>query len=142
MHGISSAIAYKIDASAGGIDVIAYYIALKKSKLVGRYSVYINTITISLYTLFTISDAGWGTQQAARAFVATLFSILYLFVCMFIIDLINVRNKKFKIEAISEKRGPRPYPDREPTSWRDHDHGQRRLHREGEVRLHDGGLLL
>ncbi len=101
--GISSAIAYKVDASAGGIDVIAYYIALKKSKLVGRYSVYINTITISLYTLFTVSDVGWGTQQAARAFVATLFSILYLFVCMFIIDSINVRNKKFKIEAISEK---------------------------------------
>lgn len=100
--GISSAVAYKVDASAGGIDVIAYYIALKKSRLVGRYSVYINTVTIVLFTLFSISDAGWGTAAAAQVFVATLFSILYLFVCMFLIDAINVRNKKVKIEAISE----------------------------------------
>jgi len=100
--GISSAIAYKVDASAGGIDVIAYWIALKQSKLVGKYSVYINAGTILLFTLFSISDVGWGTEQAARVFVATLFSILYLFVCMFLIDAINVRNKKFKIEAVSE----------------------------------------
>lgn len=100
--GIASATMYKIDASAGGIDVVAYYIALKQSKLVGKYSVLINGATITIYTLITLSDVGWGTNQAAQVFVATLFSILYLFVCMAVIDTINVRNKKVKIEAISE----------------------------------------
>ena len=47
--GVSSAIAYRVGASAGGIDVVAYYIALKKSTLVGRYSVYLNLFTIAIY---------------------------------------------------------------------------------------------
>lgn len=100
--GISSAIMFKIDASAGGIDAVAYYIALKKSVLVGKYSVFINAATITIYTLLTITDVGWGSTVAARVFVATLMSILYLFVCMFVVDSINIRNKKVKIEAISE----------------------------------------
>ena len=100
--GISSAIAFKVDASAGGMDVVAYYIALKKSVLVGRYSVLINGVTISAYTLITITDCGWGTDLAAKVFVATLLSVLYLFVTMFVVDTINVRNKKCKIEAVTE----------------------------------------
>ena len=90
--GISSAVAFKVDASAGGMDVVAYYIALKKSVLVGRYSVIINIITVTLYTLVTITDVGWGTELAAKVFVATLFSVLYLFVTMFVIDIINVKS--------------------------------------------------
>ena len=56
--GVSSAIAYRVGASAGGIDVVAYYIALRKSTLVGRYSVYINGITVGLFTILSIADAG------------------------------------------------------------------------------------
>lgn len=100
--GLSSALAYRVDASGGGVDVIAYYIGLKKSKLVGRYSVAINIITITIYTLLNITDVGWGTEIAGRVFVATLFSVLYLFVTMVVIDSINIRNKKVKIEAVSE----------------------------------------
>lgn len=100
--GISSSIAFRVDASAGGIDVVAYFIALRKSRLVGRYSVYMNFLTVSLYTLIMIIDVGWGTELAAQVFVATLLSILYQFVVMFVIDSINTRNKKYKIEAISD----------------------------------------
>ena len=100
--GISSAIAYRIDASAGGIDVVAHYIALKKSQLVGKYSVAMNFVTVSLYTIVSISSVGWGTGQAGHVFVASLFSILYLFVCMMIIDLINSRNRKVRIEVVTE----------------------------------------
>ncbi len=101
--GISSAIAYRIDASAGGIDVVAHYIAIKKSQLVGKYSLVINFFTVATYTIITISAVGWGTAEAGRVFVATLFSILYLFVCMMIIDMINSRNRKVRIEVITEK---------------------------------------
>lgn len=102
--GISSAIMYKIDGSAGGIDAVAYYVALKKSVLVGKYSVFINAFIITVYTTLSITDVGWGSQMAAQVFVATLMSILYLFVCMFVVDAINVRNKKVKVEAISEMK--------------------------------------
>lgn len=102
--GISSSIAFRVNASAGGIDVVSYYISLKKSRLVGRYSVYLNVVTVTLYTLLGITDVGWGTPAAALVFVATLLSILYQFVVMFVIDSINVRNKKYKIEAVSETK--------------------------------------
>ena len=102
--GISSAIAFRVNASAGGIDVVAYYIALKRSRLVGKYSVYLNFVTISVYTLLMVIDKGWGTPMAAQVFVATLLSILYQFVVMFVIDSINTRNKKYKVEAISEMK--------------------------------------
>ena len=100
--GISSAIAYRIDGSAGGIDVVAHYIAIKKSQLVGKYSVAINFVTVTLYTIVSITAVGWGTSAAGHVFVASLFSILYLFVCMMIIDLINSRNRKVRIEVITE----------------------------------------
>ena len=102
--GISSAIAYRIDGSAGGIDVVAHYISLKKSQLVGKYSVAMNFVTVTLFTIVSISSVGWGTTQAGHVFVASLFSILYLFVCMMIIDLINSRNRKVRIEVITEMK--------------------------------------
>ena len=102
--GISSAIAFRANASAGGIDVIAYYIALKKNRMVGKYSVYLNFVTVIVYTLVSITDAGWGTEQAAHVFVATLMSVLYLFVTMFVIDSINLRNKKYKVEVVTEMK--------------------------------------
>lgn len=102
--GISSAIAYRIDGSAGGIDVIAHYISLKKSQLVGKYSVAINFVTVTLFTIVSITSVGWGTSTAGHVFVASLFSILYLFVCMMIIDLINSRNRKVRIEVITEMK--------------------------------------
>ena len=99
--GVSSAIAYKASASAGGIDVIAYYISLKKSTLVGRYSVFINAFTLSFYTILSISDAGWGTTEAAHAFTTALFSVVYMIMTMLVIDVINLRNKKMKLEVVS-----------------------------------------
>ena len=123
--GVSSAIAYKVDASAGGIDVIAYYIALKKSQLVGRYSVYINIATVTLYTLIVITDAGWGTDKAAQLFVATLFSVLYMLVVMLVIDLINLRNKKVRIEAVTAN------PDLGKIIMANIPHGATLIHGEG-----------
>ena len=36
--GLSSAIAFKGDFSCGGIDVLTYYFALRKSTSIGKYS--------------------------------------------------------------------------------------------------------
>ena len=100
--GLSSALAYKCDASAGGIDVIAYWFALKKSAQVGRYSLFINAVTITLFTILSILEYGVPNSEAAHVFVASLFSIIYLLVCVVVIDMINLRNKKMKISVVTE----------------------------------------
>lgn len=99
--GVSSAIAFKMDASAGGIDVVAYYIALKKSTLVGKYSVFLNAgvlLTFSLLSTFYTGNAGasWG---------GALFTAVYLIVCMIVMDMINLRNKKVQLEIVTEEEG-------------------------------------
>ena len=106
--GISSGIAFKADGSAGGIDVISYYIALKKGVLVGKYSVLINAVTISVFTLAG-SMKIWLGQLPETEYIdgmqyisAAFFSSAYLIMTAFVIDRINLRNKKVRITAISE----------------------------------------
>ena len=54
---LSSAIAFKGDFSCGGIDVLTYYFALRKSTSIGKYSVAINGFIVLLHTvLFCIND--------------------------------------------------------------------------------------
>lgn len=99
--GLASALAYKIDASAGGIDVLAYYIALKKSTMVGKYSVIINSFTITIFVLLTMTKVGWGTEQGVNVFASVFYAVLYLIMTMMVTDLINLRNKKMMIETIT-----------------------------------------
>ena len=101
MTGLSSALAYKLDASAGGIDVVAYRVAIKKSTAVGKYSLYINAVTITLFTILSVIEHGWGQSSAAHVLVASMFSIVYLLVVTAVIDMINLRNKKMKIQVVS-----------------------------------------
>lgn len=102
--GISSGLAYKVDGSGGGIDVITYFIALKKGALVGKYNVLINACTLTVYTILGCYKVWSGIESVPNymEFAAmALFSILYLMVTSAVIDVINIRNKKVKIEAIS-----------------------------------------
>ena len=99
--GLSSALAYKMDASAGGIDVIAYWVALRKRDQVGRYSLIINAFTVTIFTILSIMEYGVG-NQAAHVFVASLFSVVYLLVVTTVIDMIDLRNKKIKITVVSD----------------------------------------
>ncbi len=96
--GLSSAIAFKVDCSGGGIDVIAYYIAIKKSVLVGKYSTILNFVNISCYALLSTFHG----VDAATAWGKVLFCIIYLFVVMLVVDHINVRNKKMEMEIVTD----------------------------------------
>jgi uncharacterized membrane-anchored protein YitT (DUF2179 family) len=112
--GLSSALAFKMDISAGGIDIIAYYIALRKGTMVGKYSVIMNSITVFLFSLLTAAlgnpipgasfVAGWDPKFSAEAFGRIFYSALYMLVGMILIDSINVRNKKMKIEVVTERK--------------------------------------
>lgn len=111
--GLSSALCFKVEVSTGGIDIIAYYISLKKRTNVGKYSALCNALSVTLFTLFSMLDILiYGNPNAAQTFdeaiaspfVRCLFSILYLFASAFVVDSINVRNRKIRIEAITSLR--------------------------------------
>lgn len=107
--GLSSALAFKVDISAGGIDIIAYYIALKKNTQVGKYSMILNTITVILFAILTswkayIDEPSTALGESAIALAKIFYSVLYVFVCTAVIDAINVRNKKLKIEVVTSRK--------------------------------------
>ena len=97
--GLSSAIAYRAEASCGGIDVFTYYFALRKSTSVGKYGAFINAIVVSLYGILLMfkNPADWD-----QGIVSVLFSIGYLLIVAFVIDAINLRNKKVQISIITK----------------------------------------
>lgn len=103
--GLSSALTFKVDASSGGIDVIAYYIALKKSTLVGKYSAYINAFILIVYSILAAINIGWADESAFDVVASALYSIVYLIVSMCVIDMINLRNKKMKVEVVTDNPG-------------------------------------
>lgn len=97
--GLSSAVAYKIDASAGGFDIISYYISTKKSTLAGKYGVIMNAIIIGSFSIITAATSyAW-----ADSFSCVWFSLVYLLTVMLVVDVINIRNKKAEIEIITTK---------------------------------------
>ncbi len=102
--GLSAAIAFKGDLSTGGIDVIAYYIALKKRTSVGKYSVIMNACTLTLFTILSCTQDGWGAVNLVGEHLArAVFSIVYLFVAGLVVDKIHTRNKKVKLEIVTDQ---------------------------------------
>lgn len=99
--GLSSAIAYKADASAGGFDIVAYYLSLRKGVTTGKYNVLINAFVIALYTLITGFSGVENSWSIGLSSV--FFSVVYLFSLMLVIDAINVRNKKVSVQIITSK---------------------------------------
>ena len=111
--GISSAIAFKWETSAGGFDIISYYVSLRKSTSTGKYGVMINSTIIALFTIFTaikggnaipieVGDSVITLQPWAIAVGSMFFSVVYLFTVMLVIDFINVRNKKVQIQIVTD----------------------------------------
>ena len=97
--GLASSIAFRSEVSCGGIDVISYYFALRKSTSVGKYATALNSVIIISYSLLTIAyNKG---ENIALAFVNMLFSFLYLFTVMLVVDFVNIRNKKVQIQIIT-----------------------------------------
>ncbi len=109
--GISSAIAFKWETSAGGFDIVSYYVSLRKSTSVGKYGVMINSAIIALFTIFTAIKGGTPLavgdivlEPWAIAIGSMWFSIVYLLTVMLVIDFINVRNKKVQIQIFTDNK--------------------------------------
>lgn len=96
--GLSSAIAFRGGVSCGGVDVITYYFSLRKSTNVGRYSILLNGVIVTSYSvLLIIGDPSY----APMALLSFMLAIAYLFIASLVIDKINVRNKKVQIQIIT-----------------------------------------
>ena len=111
--GISSAIAFKWETSAGGFDIVSYYVSLRKSTSVGKYGIMINSAIIGLFTILTAIKGGNGIILYAKgiplepwavAVGSMWFSIVYLLTVMLVIDVINVRNKKVQITIFTSNK--------------------------------------
>ncbi len=97
--GLASSIAFRNEISCGGIDVISYYFALRKSTSVGKYATALNSLILITYFVLTLISNNF--TLLAVAFLNLLFSFLYLFVVMIVVDFINIRNKKVQIQIIT-----------------------------------------
>lgn len=98
--GLSSAVAFKIDSSAGGFDIISYYFSERKSALAGKYGVIINSVIIGAFSIITaVNSSEWGEGVAL-----IFFASVYLLTVMLVIDVINVRNKKAQLQIITTKK--------------------------------------
>ena len=97
--GLASSIAFRSEISCGGIDVISYYFALRKSTSVGKYATALNSLILLTYYFLTLAINKGEYREVA--FLNLLFSFLYLFVVMLVVDFINIRNKKVQIQIIT-----------------------------------------
>lgn len=102
--GLSAAVAFKAEVSSGGMDIVAYYFANRKSEGVGKYTIITNSFVFGFYFVLNIikPDAAIlqnpGLPAVSLAITSLISSIIYTFMHAFVIDLINVRNKKTQIQ--------------------------------------------
>ena len=98
--GLSSAIAYKIDTSAGGFDIVSFYISAKKGTTTGKYGMLINGCVVASFALVS----SLTKHNYAFALAGMFFSFVYLLTVMLVIDAINVRNKKAQIQITTSNK--------------------------------------
>lgn len=105
--GLSSAIAFKGLFSTGGLDIVGYYMSLKKSSSTGKYTGVLNVVNVIVYTLLFVWNiltfpSYYGSGGAwVDAIISLLYGFVYLAVVVLVVDLINVRNKKVQIQIVT-----------------------------------------
>ncbi|HZJ89889.1 MAG TPA: YitT family protein [Bacilli bacterium] len=106
LSGFSGAIAFKANVSSGGMDVVAYYFANRRSEGVGKYTVTFNVFVVALYFILTLieptAEVG-GVANLNIAITSFISSVTYLVMAGFVIDLMHVRNKKSQVQVITNK---------------------------------------
>ncbi len=98
LTGIHSSLAYLIGASAGGMDVIALYVAEKKSTSVGKYTMMINATIVLSYILVRVLGKNENNTQAVTM---ALYTCIYFFTSSKVIDLLNTKNKKTELQIFT-----------------------------------------
>ena len=100
--GLSSAIVFRMDTSTGGVDIVAYAVSLKRSTSTGIYGFMINATNLIVFTFLTVVQLHFDFTAAYPQICKMLYSLVYLLTCMLVVDTINKRNKKVKLEITTE----------------------------------------
>ena len=96
--GVSSATAFVGGISCGGIDIVTYYLGMRTSSQLGKYSAIINVFIFSTFSLLGVFG---GNNSFGYAMYSILYSCLYCLIVALVVDLINLKNKKVRIEIIT-----------------------------------------
>lgn len=106
--GIASALAYVIGSTAGGTDIIAFYISERKSVQIGKYSTFFNLLVVGTYSILStlplntqIFKDDMGSVAPQTAVIIFLFTLLYMIVISIVVDTINTTNKKYELQIIT-----------------------------------------
>lgn len=99
LQGVASSLAYLMDISSGGLDVITVYFANVKSTSVGKYAMAINGLIYVLFTTLYLLN----TESTTGALNAIIFSVIYSFTTSKVVDGINIRNKKTQLQIITAR---------------------------------------
>lgn len=103
--GVSSGLAMMINTSAGGSDILSFFIAEKKSAAAGKFSFIINGCIILSYVIFgCIGHAVNPTvnpQENNETIRYLLYTLVYLFVSVHVLDLLNTKNKKQELQIFT-----------------------------------------
>ena len=108
--GFASAASYMVDSTAGGTDIIAYYISEKKSVGVGRWSAVINLLVVGTFTILSTLEGGlvngidFSPIEPATAVIILLYTFLYMITTTLVVDNINVFNKKLNVQIITKNK--------------------------------------
>lgn len=100
--GLSSALAYRMDVSAGGLDVVAYAISLRRSTSIGKYAFIINASNLILFTFLSFAYNNFDFAAFYPQFGRMFYSLIYFFTGTTVVDAINKRNKKVKLQITTE----------------------------------------
>ena len=106
--GIASSLAYIINSTAGGIDIIAFYIGEKKGVTIGKWSALINVIVVSTFSILsTIPLADefvahkMGSVAVSTAFVIFMYMVFYMIFTSVVVDTLNTKNKKVELQIFT-----------------------------------------
>ncbi len=107
--GIASGLSLMVGTSSGGVDVISMYISNRKSTSSGKYSIYVNSITVICYVVFSgISLTTNPTHTSVESFdtvvTMALYTIIYFFMSGNVVDLFNTRNRKQEIQIFTSDK--------------------------------------
>ncbi len=108
--GFASATSYLVDSTAGGTDIIAYYISEKKSVGVGKWSAVINLIVVGTFTILSTLEGGlvngkdFISIEPATAIIILMYTFLYMITTTLVVDSINVFNKKLNVQIITKSK--------------------------------------
>ncbi len=101
--GLASSLAYSINASTGGADVIAFYFSEKKSRPAGKFSVIINFVIVLIFSILSTIPGGVADEVAiSTALIVMIFTFLYMVVQSIVVDQLDTKNKKVSLQIITK----------------------------------------